>query len=549
MFERAELDDPGDDLAVAAVGALRSAAAVRACADAVELQAVATLVQVRRGQARTEVLRLAEVRRREGAGARAGAASSVGRLPRVRVDLEAVDRCTAQEVSVALWLSPVVARARMQLALELVEDRPATFDALKTGQIDLVRARRIVDALRTLSADTIDGATCAGADADAETAADPPSATQAAVRPDVAAAVEAEALYPGSVPLLADLRPGRPAAQLTPAQLTARLARLVLRAAPASAVARTEAADARRGCSLRVLPDGMALLSVTGRMELLGAAFARLDGTARALLRTVATGDAGRTAADATSTAAAAATTAGAIAGPAVAAATTATATAATAPTAPRDAGRTLDQARVDVFLATVLGHSHDLAQAPAVQVSLALVAPAATVLAGGDSPGELAGLGPVPAPLARALAADSAWVRWTADPMTGHVTDVGRRRYRPSAAVADLVRARDTRCRFPTCRRTATACDLDHVVPFPDGPTDPDNLATLCRTHHLTKHRTGFRLHLLPDGTTTWTTPTGQTITDRPASWGASTSTDTRPADPDPPGGLPESDPDPPPF
>ena len=62
-----------------------------------------------------------------------------------------MDRCTAQEVSLALWLSPVAARARMQLATELVLERPATFDALRTGAIDLVRARRIVEAVRPLA--------------------------------------------------------------------------------------------------------------------------------------------------------------------------------------------------------------------------------------------------------------------------------------------------------------------------------------------------------------------------------------------------------------
>ena len=100
-------------------------------------------------------------------------------------------------VSLALWLSPVVARARAGLALELVQGRPATFDALRTGAIDLVRARRILGAVRTPGSQPLpDGAR---ADADAAAGA------------DAASAVEAEALYPGSVPLLADLRPGRPA--------------------------------------------------------------------------------------------------------------------------------------------------------------------------------------------------------------------------------------------------------------------------------------------------------------------------------------------------
>lgn len=474
--EQLDPTDAGDDLAGAAVASLRSTAAVRASADAVELQAIATLALVRRTQAHARARREAEARRRAG---RPG-------LPRP-VDLDLVDRCTAQEVSVALWLSPVVARDRLELALELVERRPATFAALQQGRIDVVRARRITDAVRGLVGLPSRPAEDEPAQP-ALTDGDEPLRTA-----DLASLVEAEALTPGRVARLADLRPGRAAGELTPAQLSARLARLVLRADPVGATRRTEAADARRGCSLRALPDGMALLSVTGRAELLSAAFARVDATARTLLRADARADApsshpgSRTA----------------------------------GPVADLDAARSLDQARVDVVLGTLLGHSDDLARADGVTVTVALVAPAGTVLAGGDEPGELVGYGAVPALLVRELAADASWLRWAADPSTGQVTGVGRRRYRPSAAVADLVRARDQRCRFPTCRRRATACDLDHVVPFPQGCTDADNLLDECRLHHLSKHRGGFSVRLDPDGTCTWTTPTGEQVVDHPPSWG----------------------------
>ena len=525
MFDDVLRGDPGDDLSVAAVEALRSSAAVRACAEAVELRAIATLVQVRRTQARVASHRRTAVRRRE--------VHSRAARPAL-VDLEAVDRCTAQEVSLALWLSPVAARARMQLALELVEVRPATFDALRSGTIDLVRAQRIVDAVRTLGSEPLTG-----------TDTDQPQ--------DAASAVEAEALHPGSVALLADLRPGRPAAELTPAQLTARLMRLVLRASPTSAVRRTEVADERRACTLRVLPDGMALLSVTGRVELLGAAFVRIDAVARALLRASTSGARAPVATVAASSDSLAVEVSAALTATATDTDTdtatdtdtdTATDTATVpsgsdpvdpgdlasasaccghgqSPRGPHDAGRTLDQTRVDVLLASLLGHSDDRGRAVGVQVTLALVAPAATVLAGRDEPGELSGLGPVPAPLVRALAADAAWVRWTSDPRSGRIVGVGRRRYRPTAAVADLVRARDGHCRFPSCRRRAPACDLDHVVPFPDGPTEPGNLIALCRTHHLAKHRGGFELRTEPDGTARWTTPTAQEVIDPPQVWG----------------------------
>ena len=82
-------------------------------------------------------------------------------------------------------------------------------------------------------------------------------------------------------------------------------------------------------------------------------------------------------------------------------------------------------------------------------------------------------------------------------------------------------MRARDALCRFPSCRRRARACDLDHVVPHPDGPTEPDNLLALCRTHHRAKHLGRFRVRLARDGTAVWTTPTGREVVDPPPSGG----------------------------
>ena len=56
---------------------------------------------------------------------------------------------------------------------------------------------------------------------------------------------------------------------------------------------------------------------------------------------------------------------------------------------------------------------------------------------------------------------------------------------YRPTERVAALVRQRDGRCRFPGCQVNARFCDLDHVRPWPTGPTAARNLICLCRRHH----------------------------------------------------------------
>ncbi|MBM6399602.1 HNH endonuclease signature motif containing protein [Phycicoccus sonneratiae] len=88
---------------------------------------------------------------------------------------------------------------------------------------------------------------------------------------------------------------------------------------------------------------------------------------------------------------------------------------------------------------------------------------------------------------------------------------------YRPTARLAAFVRARDRHCRFPGCSVAARFCDLDHVTPWPTGPTSARNLACLCRRHHRTKQRPGWHAVLHPDASMTWTDPTGRVRTSHP--------------------------------
>jgi hypothetical protein len=94
---------------------------------------------------------------------------------------------------------------------------------------------------------------------------------------------------------------------------------------------------------------------------------------------------------------------------------------------------------------------------------------------------------------------------------------------YQPSAKLAAFIRARDLFCRFPGCDVPAERCDIDHVVPYPYGPTHPSNMNCKCRTHHLMKTfwggTDGWRDQQSPDGTVIWTTPAGQSYTTTPGS------------------------------
>jgi hypothetical protein len=90
--------------------------------------------------------------------------------------------------------------------------------------------------------------------------------------------------------------------------------------------------------------------------------------------------------------------------------------------------------------------------------------------------------------------------------------------RYTPSAALDRYVRLRDRRCQFPGCNRPAEFTDLDHRIPFAaDGRTTADNLWCLCRHHHRLKHEGGWQVSPNPDGSWTWTSPTGRRYRNNP--------------------------------
>jgi hypothetical protein len=171
------------------------------------------------------------------------------------------------------------------------------------------------------------------------------------------------------------------------------------------------------------------------------------------------------------------------------------------------------------------------------------------TLLGQDEQPGELAGTGPIPATIARRLAADDTgtWRRLVTDPL-GRLIDYGRTTYRPPTDLADHVIARDHTCRFPHCQRQACRCDLHHELPWNrGGDTNEANLlAVCCRHHHLT-HDAGWTPRRLDDRSIEWTSPTGHKYVEPPATYPIDQTIElsqpTEPAEPS------ETDPDPPPF
>jgi hypothetical protein len=83
---------------------------------------------------------------------------------------------------------------------------------------------------------------------------------------------------------------------------------------------------------------------------------------------------------------------------------------------------------------------------------------------------------------------------------------------YVPPPRLGHLIRVRQRRCSFRGCRRAAVRCDLDHTVPFETGGlTCECNLAPLCRRHHRAKQTPGWQLTQDQPGYMTWRLPSGR--------------------------------------
>jgi hypothetical protein len=122
--------------------------------------------------------------------------------------------------------------------------------------------------------------------------------------------------------------------------------------------------------------------------------------------------------------------------------------------------------------------------------------------------PAELGGVGPIHPEIARRIACDavrtvvtvaptpddSSWITGTpAVPLS-----VGRATRTIPSSIRTALVMRDQGCRFPGCDRPPAWTDGHHIIHWADGgPTELDNLVSLCRSHHRQVHEEGWRIHI----------------------------------------------------
>lgn len=145
----------------------------------------------------------------------------------------------------------------------------------------------------------------------------------------------------------------------------------------------------------------------------------------------------------------------------------------------------------------------------------MALTIPATSLAGLSDEPGtSIDGQWVLPASMVRELAtrAGTVFHRVITDP-AGRVLDVTRlSRFAPTD-LAFAIEVRDGVCQFPTCTRPAAHCDKDHRVPWPHGPTNGQNMWSLCRRHHRMKTAGIFSATLNENGQSTWHLPSGRLV------------------------------------
>lgn len=180
---------------------------------------------------------------------------------------------------------------------------------------------------------------------------------------------------------------------------------------------------------------------------------------------------------------------------------------------------RSRGQVMADALVERITGQ----VQADHVPTTVNLVMAPNTLTGSGvnaDEPALLDGYGPIPAPMARALAnrpgADSpVWLRRLLTDRAGRLITMETSRRCFTDAQREFLRLRDGVCATPYCE--APIRHADHATPAGGGgQTSLENGQSLCEACNYAKQAPGWKTHRDRDGTVTVTTPTGHTYKSR---------------------------------
>jgi truncated hemoglobin YjbI len=183
---------------------------------------------------------------------------------------------------------------------------------------------------------------------------------------------------------------------------------------------------------------------------------------------------------------------------------------------------RTLSQTRADVTADLLIngGLEAAIGLGAGIVAEVSVNVPVFTMMGTSDQPADLEGIIPIPAEVARRLAATApSFMRILTHPETGAVLSFGRTKYRPPKDLRNFIRMRDGSSRSPwNSPGYARFGDIDHTIPYDSGgTTDPGNLAVLSKADHTIKHHSLWDVKNLGDGVLEWVSPGRRTYIERP--------------------------------
>ncbi|HET6818853.1 MAG TPA: DUF222 domain-containing protein [Mycobacteriales bacterium] len=164
-------------------------------------------------------------------------------------------------------------------------------------------------------------------------------------------------------------------------------------------------------------------------------------------------------------------------------------------------------------YLSGALSLEGTAPRAGGMPLEIGVVVGLETALGRREVPAEVPGLGIVPRDVvARMVHDEGARLRLlVVDEQTGRLVHRATKAYRPSAAQLAHVRAHNVFSTGPGSQVLAARTDTDHVVPYPEGPTQIGNLIPNDRTCHNGHTRRQLSVTVDDNGVVTWTSVLGQ--------------------------------------